>query len=97
METVEQLMIGEETEMQFVVDKALVQSLVYWGERYILSFILEYVGNALCLFFAVAQYIQFISVLQQRGERFADKVEIFVINRLRRTVERQGGAGFVAE
>lgn len=50
METVEQLMIGEETEMQFVVDKALVQSLAYRGERYILSFILEYVGNALCLF-----------------------------------------------
>ena len=90
VESVEELVVGKEAEVQFVVDESLVQGFVDGGEGDVFAFVLENVGDALRLFLAVAQDIERVALVQQRRERFAHEVEILVVDGLRRAVQRQG-------
>ena len=99
VEAVKDLMVGEYTQLQVVVDKALVQGLVDGGELDVVVAVVEDGAQALDLLGRVAQDHDFVALAQEVVERLADEVEILVEYALRAAVQAQpciGLAGALA-
>ena len=75
MEAVENLVVGEETNFQIVVDEALVNGSVHGHKGDIVChrgrfgfavspLTVEYIAQTHCLFFAVGKNIEFVSLQQ---------------------------------
>lgn len=95
VESVEDLMVGEHARARLVVDKAFVDGAEHRGEVDVVAPVGEYHFQAFDLLLAVAEYAQAVTVGEQSGERFADKLEILVVDSLRRAaeVDRRAGLG----
>ena len=86
VETVENLMVSEYAPLCGMVDKAFVECGVDRTERNIVTTVGEYGTQTLLLAVAVAEYVEFVAVGDKASERLRDKVEILMIESLRRAV-----------
>ncbi len=94
VEAVEDLVVGEEAEVQVVVGEALVQRVVDGGEagRRLghgqgAAALVQDVAQALVLLLAVGQHMQAVALGGQTGEGLGQQGEVFVKQRLRLSVE----------
>ena len=93
VKTVEQLVVGEDAQVQGVVGKAFVQGTVYGSELYVVAPFFEDVVQAVGLFLAVAANEQGIALLHVLLEAVGHEVEVLVEDGLRRGIEQEGGIG----
>ncbi len=87
MEAVEDLMVCEDTYLGRVVYEAFVKRGFYGCEVYLVAAIFEDSAQTFDLLFVVAEYVDRVAVGSQTLKRLADKIEILVIDALRRTIE----------
>ena len=87
METVKQLMIRKQTNLQRIVCKPAVDSPVYRSKGDILLAVFKYDADTGSLLFHVAEDIQRITLFKESMERAAYQIEILMINRLRARAE----------
>ena len=87
METVKQLMIRKQTNLQRIVCKPTVDSPVYRSKGDILLTVFKYDADTGSLLFHVAEDIQRITLFKESMERAAYQIEILMINRLRARAE----------
>ena len=93
METVKDLMVGEEASPYGVVGKALVQRVVHGCEGQVLAFCLylvrvENVAQTTCLLLAVSKDVNLVAHEHIVGERPCEQLKVFVKQRLRRDLKR---------
>ena len=87
METVENLMVSENTPLGGVVNKTLMQCRHHRGEGDIVIPLGENRLQAVNLFLTVGKYADLIPLGQQLLERIRYEVEIFMVKPLRRSIE----------
>ena len=89
METVEDLMIGEETDAEIIVSKSFVKSLIDRRKDNILSHFGKDILQTLVLFLAVGEDIDLIALQQIILKGLGEQVEILMEERLHRDMELQ--------
>src|SRR5574344_2166892 len=88
METVEYLMIGEDTHLQRMIDETGMQSLLDRSESNVVSPIFENMSDTSRLFRTIATYIDMIPFLQIVIEELRYQFKILMKEWLRRSFER---------
>ena len=94
VEAVENLVVGEHTQLEVVVHKTLVQGVLNGFKLDVIVAVLEDEPQTLNLLGTVAQDANPVAFFNEVVERLADEVEVLVIDALRRAVERQSGIAF---
>ena len=89
VETVKYLVVGEDTQLQVVVNETLMQRPEYRLKGDIVATVLKDVVQAFNLLDTVAQDDKPVATGQEVGERLADEVEILVVNALWLAVQCQ--------
>ena len=89
VESVKYLVVGEDAQLQVIVNKALVQCPQHGFKGDGVAPVLKDVVQALNLLGAVTQDDQFVALGQEVGERLPDEVKILVVDALRLAVQRQ--------
>ena len=91
VETVENLVVGEDTQTAFVIHKALVESLFHCGKGDVVAAIAENLAQAFNLLLALGKDENFVTLLEEIAEGFANQVEIFMVDALRREIVFDNG------
>ena len=89
METVEDLMIGEETDTEIIVSKAFVEGLIYWRKDNILSHFGKDILQTLVLFLTIGEDVDLIPLQQIVLKGLGKQVKILMEERLHRNMELQ--------
>ena len=89
METVEYLMVGEYTQTHCMIYETFMKSAIYRFKYYIISPLLEYILQSVCLFGAVGTYIYLIPSLDEIIQRRRNHIKILMENRLDRSLKLQ--------
>ena len=89
METVKYLVVGEDTHLEVVIDKALVQRAQHGLKADVVAAVLKDVAQALDLLGAVAQDEQAVAAGDEVAERLPDEVKVLVVDALWLEVQRQ--------
>ena len=96
VETVENLVVGEDAHPCLMVDKTLVERAGDGREGDVVAAVFEDGPQAGNLLLGVAENQYLIAILQEFGEGGGDEVEVFVVDALWRAVEVGRGAGAAA-
>ena len=89
MKTVEYLMIGKNAVLQRMIYETLVQSTVYRSEFNLISPLLEYIPQAVGLLHAIRADKDFISTLQEIGQRARYQIKVLMKDGLHGSLELQ--------
>ena len=79
MESVEDLMVGEEAEFQLVVGETLMDGMVNGREDDVIATVAEYIAETLVLIRRVAEDKDSVALRDERCERLGYEVEVLVI------------------
>ena len=93
METIENLMIGKDTDVQVVVGKALVEGLIDRGKDDLLGLLGKDILQTFILFLAVGKDKDLIALQQIVLERLCQQVEVLMEERLDSDMETEGSLG----
>ena len=83
VEAVEYLMVGESADFHRVIDETFVKRTVDSRKIYFVASVFKNHPQAFELLVVVAEYVYLVAIGSKRCERFADKIEILVIDSLR--------------
>ena len=93
VETVENLMVGEQTGLGYMVNEAFVERRVGRSERYVITTVGENGAQTFDLLLAVGKDVDPVAVSEKTFERIGDEIEILMIEGLRRALEVDRGVG----
>ncbi len=82
-------MVGEDTHLEVVIDKALVQRAQHGLKGDVVAAVVKDVAQALDLLGAVAQDEQAVAAGEEVAERLPDEVKVLVVDALWLEVQRQ--------
>ena len=91
VETVENLMVGKDAQLQVVVDKSLMEGTQHGHEGDIVAAVVENGFQTVDLLLAVGKYHESVAVAQKVGKRLPYEFKILMIDALRTAFQRHSG------